>query len=81
MNAAYYNAEPGSRMIDEMFYECADARNDDLGDFLRNYPELTDDTDGELEDPTHGDIRAETSDDIDDAYDREKEQEYEEDFD
>jgi hypothetical protein len=60
MNAAYYNAGPGERMIDEMFYECEDVR-DEIGD-----------------------IDAECGDDIDDAYDRERDRddyEGEEDYD
>jgi hypothetical protein len=70
MNAAYYNAEPGSRLIDLMFYECAD---------LRDHP------DGEEIDALHDSLdeakEAECDDDNDDAYDRERESEYEEDFD
>lgn len=69
MNAAYYNAEPGSRSIDEMFHECDRAREDNDWSEARE---------GHLSDSENA---PETSDDVDDAYDRERDREYEEDFD
>jgi hypothetical protein len=63
MNAAYFNAGPGERMLDLMFYECAD---------MREHP------DGEEIDALHDYLdEAECEDDIDDAYDRERERDYE----
>jgi hypothetical protein len=80
MNAAYYNGEPGSRLIDEMFLECADMRSEDyylLEKAAEEWEDLRDALKGDLVEGTE----AECADDIDDAYDLEKEQEYEEDFD
>jgi hypothetical protein len=71
MNASYYNAGPGERMVDEMFWECADIRDEAFERYLENLRE-------------QAATEPECGDDIDDAYDRECERddyEGEEDFD
>lgn len=71
MDAPYYNADPGFRSVDEMFYELENARNDagygDLDYDLDRDFDILDTVDAEADDDP------ETSDDIDDAYDRDRE--------